>query len=309
MSQISISVVVPSYNSAGLVTEALDSVLNQTLAPAQIIVVDDGSADDTRQRLEPYVRRGVAYVFQPNAGPSAARNRGIAQATGDWIAFLDADDVWHPRKLELQTAALIADPDLALLATNSFTWPASVFPGIARSGPVRRIQWTDIAITTAFGTPSVMVRRALLNSLGGFDPQLRGSEDRDLWVRIARQASIGILQSPLVGYRDVPGSLSRQAGFSGDGGLRRLQKLDAENAWEGRWKIRRQAYALHFASSAYNYDVAGKRFRAIAELARSFTWSPFSMPRQRGLVPFCRCRLLCAFVMRMLRLRRMHSGI
>ena len=97
----SVSVVIPSFNCGSFVSQAIDSVLAQTCAPAEVIVVDDGSTDDTAERLEPYMDR-IRYVFQENRGVSAARNRAVAESRGHCVAFLDADDVWHPRKLELQ---------------------------------------------------------------------------------------------------------------------------------------------------------------------------------------------------------------
>src|SRR6185437_11144924 len=95
-----VSVVIPTYNSGPLVTEAVESVLAQTLPAAEVLVVDDGSTDDTPERLAAYGER-IRYLPQANQGVAAARNRGIREATGDLIAFLDADDVWHPRKLEI----------------------------------------------------------------------------------------------------------------------------------------------------------------------------------------------------------------
>src|SRR4051812_15034062 len=99
MSRPSISVVIPTYNCARWVTEAVDSVLAQVLPASQVIVVDDGSRDDTARRLEPYLSRAVEYVRQENQGVSVARNTGVARSGGEYVAFLDADDAWHPRKL------------------------------------------------------------------------------------------------------------------------------------------------------------------------------------------------------------------
>src|SRR4051812_7491732 len=101
MKRVPVSVIIPTYNSGALLVQALDSVLAQTCVPEQIIVVDDGSQDDTAERMARYAGR-VHYVSQRNQGVSAARNRGMQEAGEEWVAFLDADDVWHPRKIELQ---------------------------------------------------------------------------------------------------------------------------------------------------------------------------------------------------------------
>src|SRR5258706_6591961 len=108
-----ISVIIPTFNSAALVTAAVDSVLAQTTPPTEILVVDDGSTDDTRQRLAPYAGR-LRYLHQQSKGVAAARNLGLKQATGEFVAFLDADDIWHPRKLERQLTAMTANPDIGL---------------------------------------------------------------------------------------------------------------------------------------------------------------------------------------------------
>ena len=110
----SISVIIPTYNSAVFLPEALQSVLSQTFLPQDVIVVDDGSTDDTEDVLEPF-RRHIHYIRQENQGPAVARNRGIAEAKGDLIAFLDADDVWVPEKLERQVNVLIENPRIGLV--------------------------------------------------------------------------------------------------------------------------------------------------------------------------------------------------
>src|SRR4051812_35041738 len=115
-----VSVIIPTYNCAALVTVAVDSVLAQTVQASEVIVVDDGSTDDTRERLSSY---RIRYLHQQNQGVAAARNNGLREASGDLIAFLDADDVWYPRKLELQIAAIEANPDIVLLGTSVFDWP------------------------------------------------------------------------------------------------------------------------------------------------------------------------------------------
>src|SRR5208283_2367398 len=100
-----VSVVIPTYNCGRYICETVESALGQTYSPVEIIVVDDGSTDDTRERLTTYGDR-VRYIYQQNTGPAVARNRGVQDAQGDWIAFLDADDLWLPYRLELQVELL-----------------------------------------------------------------------------------------------------------------------------------------------------------------------------------------------------------
>ena len=131
MNSTSVSVVIPTYNYGHFVVGAVESVLAQTYQNVEIIVVNDGSSDDTKARLEPFMGR-VRYIYQDNQGLSAARNTGIGAATCRWIAFLDSDDLWHPRKLELQMAYLDGHPEVGLLATQYFTDLSSGWPDIAK---------------------------------------------------------------------------------------------------------------------------------------------------------------------------------
>jgi glycosyltransferase involved in cell wall biosynthesis len=112
-----ISVVIPTYNYARFVCEAVDSALSQSLRPQEVIVVDDGSTDDTSDRLRQFGDR-IRYVFQQNGGLSKARNTGIREARGDWVAFLDSDDIWHPRKLERISAACGNYPMLSAVSSE-----------------------------------------------------------------------------------------------------------------------------------------------------------------------------------------------
>src|ERR1044072_212389 len=134
MKRASVSVVIPTYNSGPYLLEAIDSLLAQTLLPSEIIVVDDGSSDDTPARLKDY-RGRIRYIYQENMGVSAARNRGIEAANGDFIAFLDADDIWHPRKLEFQMETFARIPALGLVGTKFFYIPIKRFPAASELPP------------------------------------------------------------------------------------------------------------------------------------------------------------------------------
>jgi glycosyltransferase involved in cell wall biosynthesis len=126
MTRPTVSALIPTYNAGHLVVRAIESVLAQSSPASEIVVVDDGSTDDTAERVAAF-GESVRYVAQPNAGASAARNLGIASSRGEFVAFLDADDVWHPRKLEAQLEALARHPDLGMLSARTFDWPASGF--------------------------------------------------------------------------------------------------------------------------------------------------------------------------------------
>lgn len=302
MKRPSVSVVIPTFNSGPLVVQAVESVLAQTIAPEEIIVVDDGSCDDTRQRLAPY-RNSVHYLFQANQGVAAARNRGTQRATGEFVAFLDADDVWHPRKLELQLEVMARHPELGLLGTRVFDWPTEAIPGVSVPPPggLDVVPWQRLAIKNYFVTSSVLVRRSVLEKVGAFDTDLHGPEDYDLWLRIAGAAAAANLDLPLTGYRTVSGSLSKQAATMETGMRRILQKLDAGGAWQGRWLLRRKAHSYCDYSCAYMHGAAGCQGIALARLLRSFAWYPLPYCRGEVRMPLARPKLLVMICLRMLR--------
>jgi glycosyltransferase involved in cell wall biosynthesis len=193
-----VSVVVPTYNRAGVLGRALDSVFSQTRQPEQVIVVDDGSTDGTSE----VIKRDyplVTWLRQTNAGVSAARNRGIAEASSEWIAFLDSDDEWQPGKLERQLDALRQHPSFHICHTNEI-WIRNgkrVNEGKrhAKSGGWIFQRCLPLCVISP---SSVIVRRALLEELGGFDESLPVCEDYDMWLRICSRHPVLFLEEPLV---------------------------------------------------------------------------------------------------------------
>ena len=187
--RLSVGVIIPTYNSAGVVTEAVESVLSQEPPPDQVVVVDDGSTDNTPSVLLKYLDR-VEYVRQENRGPSAARNVGLARLMTDAVIFLDADDLLLPGALACR---------LALLARDSATWAhtdgfvhdhsgtrrpfSKVNP--LRGGKVEGWIFPDLLCQNFITVDSVIVRRDAIQVAGGFDEAMRGVEDWDLWLRLA----------------------------------------------------------------------------------------------------------------------------
>ncbi len=195
-----ISVVIPAYNAARWLPRALASVQTQTLPVAEIIVVNDGSTDATAQ-VARKSSLSMRYVVQSNAGVSAARNRGIAEARHAWLAFLDADDEWLPHKLQRQMAILAADPQLRWCVSAYADVRDGTPPDTDAAARVARVLAgrTRLSFFEAAGcelplqTSGFVIQRAVLAEVGGFKPALRMSEDRDLWCRIA-------LRYPILGY-------------------------------------------------------------------------------------------------------------
>lgn len=208
MSEPSVSVVIPTYNRARFLPAAIASIRAQTWPCAEIVVVDDGSTDDTAEVLTT-LGEGIVHLRQQNAGPAAARNRGIREARGDLIAFLDTDDRWCPRKIERQVELLrrhasvaLVSADMAiedehgsaLVASNFAKRGLAAFFGDLKGAPVpdapRRLLQLNF-----INTSTVLARREVLLALDGFDTRLRYGEDLELWLRIAARHDIACVPS------------------------------------------------------------------------------------------------------------------
>jgi glycosyltransferase involved in cell wall biosynthesis len=199
-----VSVIIPTHNGARFLGLAIDSALSQTHAPAEVIVIDDGSTDGTSELLSGYGDR-IKAVRQRNRGVSAARNAGVALASGALLAFLDADDVWLPKKLERQVARFQVEPDLGLVHCG-----VDEIDEVGRR--LRRVQdglegWVadDMLMfrrsVILGGGSGAMIPRALFKDIGGFDETLSTSADWDLYYRLARKHRVGFIVDALVGYR------------------------------------------------------------------------------------------------------------
>jgi glycosyltransferase involved in cell wall biosynthesis len=213
-----VSVIMPAYNAGRYIRESLDSIFAQTYKTYEVIVVDDGSTDETQSILKEYP--GVRCLYIHRRGPAAARNIGIRNSDGEFIAFLDSDDIWLPEKLAKQVKEMIDDPETGLLFTeNSFFNQAGIISGyldkrkrLMEGDIVQNIFWKSGIVT-----PTVMVRRKVFDQVGYFEEGLICSEDDNMWMRIANQTKVSLLDEQLVLVRVRDNSLSKTKGniFSG----------------------------------------------------------------------------------------------
>ncbi len=227
-----VSVVIPTYNRAGIIGSTIDNAFEQTYRNIELIIVDDGSTDDTQSRLRQYGNR-IRVITQANAGPAVARNRGAQAARGDIIAFQDSDDAWKPTKLERQVALLeragksvpccLSNAFLRYINGREFTsFDLSLIFPQHKEG-----LWLNVldVLATRFilFNQTAAIRREVFEKLGGFDESLRYLEDYDLPMRLAFEGPWAFIREPLVVYReDSPESFS-QVGHKDELGLKNCE--------------------------------------------------------------------------------------
>ena len=186
-----VSAIIPTYNNAAFLPEAIDSVISQTYPNIEIIIVNDGSTDNTNEVLRKYLDR-IIYIEQENAGPASARNTGIHQARGEYIAFLDADDIWMPTKIEEQLKIFSQNPNASLVYSRMVNFDdrssknLSVIPRKVFSGRI----FDQLLVENLIALPTVIVRSNILDRIGLFDESLFTAEDWNLYLRIARDHEI-----------------------------------------------------------------------------------------------------------------------
>jgi glycosyltransferase involved in cell wall biosynthesis len=260
-----ISVVIPTHNYGHYLGFAIDSVLAQTRFPEEIIVVDDGSTDNTRDIAARYVSK-IRYVYQNNAGLSAARNTGTAAASGDWVAYLDSDDAWKPGKLEAQEAAILRTPGAVVAYTGALLMqPDGAVSEAIPAMPGEQI-WPLLRCRNIIPASSSMARRASVLEVGGFNEELRACEDWDLWVRLKFKGSFAAVAEPLTVIRQTPQSMSSST-------QRMLDNMEAI----------RETALLH-GLSGFSRTLWTRRIRSVAQMHAAFTVDDESRLQRAHLV-------------------------
>lgn len=264
-----VSVIISLYNKERYVSRAIESVFAQTYKNYEIIVVDDGSTDASRAVLEPYMDR-ITYIWQENAGPGSARNRGVRESSGQYLAFLDADDYWLEGFLEHTVRFLEEHPDVDVVSTAYFKKRSN---GVIRWPPVEREPAKGVIndfflvyaqLPQFCCTGSVVVRRDAFLNVDGFRTDLPTGEDVELWCCLGATARWGYITIPLAVYdQTVPASLMRRplperkhVVFDLPHWERRVVKLLNQNNWRSyqkvRWNLLVEQIRLRIALQEYD---------------------------------------------------------
>lgn len=280
--QATVSVIIPAYNAAWCIQRAVDSVLGQGFRDFELIVVDDGSTDDTVDILAAYGDK-LRVIKKGNGGLSSARNAGIRSAHGRYVAFLDADDHWMPSKLEKQVALMTMRPELAFCSTAALL----VDPDHKHMGVWHCASSTMSALETIFSInayvagsgSAVLIRKDVLIQVGWFDEQLRSLEDIDMWMRLAAIGGYACIDEPLTVILKRPGSMSGNMDVMRNAAITVMRKNRTLLPLEKQRGYWRHAYAGMLSDYAKWAWRTGRRTQALRDVLTGLAISPLSRGR------------------------------
>ena len=280
----SVSVVLPTFNGERYIAEAIQSALAQTIPPAEIVVVDDGSTDGTEAIVQSFGAE-VRYIRQANKGVSGAYNTGIGAATGTHIALLEHDDMWLPEKNALQLAAFAQDEQIGMVFS-----PVEL---IENGAPSKRdhispqyaagvYSFADFfAQNRVLNCSSVMLKKAVIDNVGGFREDMRLAFDYDLWLRVAAKSRVVSLGTALAKYRIHDSNLSRDDNelMAAEGSLKAIlywsNSVYARNE-VGSKPVKERVAALH-RRVAWDYAQLGRREEELVHLRAALRLQPFGL--------------------------------
>jgi glycosyltransferase involved in cell wall biosynthesis len=249
-----VSVIIPAYNARLYIGATLESAVNQTFRSFEIIVVDDGSTDDTQSIAQNFCDRGVTVISQSNAGAAAARNRALSIARGEYVALLDSDDLWEPDYLQTMVGFLISHPEISIAFSDSVFFGQSMYSGRRFQEvypPCAPITFAKVAAQVSHVCVAATIRREVFDRIGLFDARLRAVDDFDLWLRALHAGCrIEPVQRVLVRYRRHVSALSFEGTLNYSSGLQILAKWRDRNdlGQEERQAVEKswQEFLYHF---------------------------------------------------------------
>jgi glycosyltransferase involved in cell wall biosynthesis len=282
-----VSAIITAYNCAEFVGEAIESVLGQTRPVDEIVVVDDGSTDDTAAVVQAYAARGVRYVYQDNQGAGGARNRGIEETTGELVTFLDGDDTWYPDKTAVQLAYLAAHPATGLVSGDRTWWRTRTNEQTTKryARAVGKNLRREILVQNVVGNPSMtMIRRSVIERVGLFNRSLRWGQDWEFFIRVAYDSPIGFVHQPVIVYRWHPGNLSHDKGWLRLDcflNISRRAIVTYAPRWQHPWLLARSLSTNDSYRAALALNQGAARWRQVWYAGRSFVVYPFEQPASK----------------------------
>lgn len=294
MSGPAVSVVIVTYNKEDTLSAAIDSVLRQTYQDFEVIVVDDGSTDDTPRKAAAYGAR-IRYIRKENGGTGSARNRGIAESKGNYVAFLDGDDLWLPRKLERQVEAFRREPQILAVQCGAYLVDQNLKAFEVRHCHPRRDTLENfLRFRNLPGFSSaVMVRREAFDKVGGFGTDLVILSDWDMACRLARAGTLRSVPELLVLYRHYPKNQSRDVGIHVEPGIRSLERFFASEGLDPKIRSSRGSVHAHFYAMLAGGYLRNRQWgQAVAWAWKAIRTSPQVLPYVSGLPLRLASRLL-----------------
>jgi glycosyltransferase involved in cell wall biosynthesis len=288
-SSTGISVILPAYNHAKYVTRAVESVLNQTYTNLELVVVDDGSTDDTPEVLARIHHPAMRVVRKQNGGLSAARNTGLKETTAPLVTFLDADDYFLPEKLEVLSRYMEQHPDVGLAAGIAMFIDGAGNRIAAPCTLPSPMHLPELLFENPVCVSGILMRRPWLERVGVFDESLRACEDYDLWLRLAAAGCrMDWVDYPVVAYRVHPGQMTSQAGRMRTAMFAMLDKFFASPQVPAQAaRFRDSAYAAAFVHSACFAYLSNDCAAGSRDIAEAAALDPsFKVDRFRKLVDF-----------------------
>ncbi len=293
-----VSVVIPTYRHRDFVLQTLETVWAQTFTDFEVIVVNDGSPDDSAQLLRPLAQSGrIRYIEQENQGQAVARNRGLQEARGEFVAFLDDDDLWPPQKLARQVAELRAHPQAVLVYGHIETVPTENQAALvytAPESPTGQVKRQFLARNWIVTPGQTLIRATTLRELGGFDTTLWGVDDWDLYIRLAKRGDFIYRVELALQYRLHTLNASKNS-WRMYQNARRLQRKHFGSWPKPRdislwWQSRRflGKYASDMAEAAEQMAQRGQKTEALKMWCRSITMQPHPLTRTTAHTVFKR---------------------
>ncbi len=272
-----VSAVIPTYNYAHFLCAAIDSVLAQTYKNIEVIVVDDGSSDNTSEVVKKYEGK-ITYIYQKNQGLSAARNTGIRAAHGTYVAFLDADDIWLVDKITEQMRLFESGNNVGAVSCRFYEVDESLrVLGESRHKdyPPAELKKRLMAKNVVSGGSSVVVKKACFDAVGLFDESLRSAEDWDMWLRIERKYIIRLVEKPLLKVR--VGSYSMSSAGNAQKMLDNEMVVLDKYFGRGYSILKGQSLSRRYAAAAWAFSVQGQHKEALRCLFVTFWFYPLAL--------------------------------